>query len=205
MAEQQRASSGGGGWRFVFGILFGIGLTYAYVRFGYQLPGVFTLGNKLVDEAAITTAEVDLYDFSQPLEVRERALSVVLSHHDGLLLELNRDADQLLLREVLRRKATREMRLLKQQHGAYDMAMDKPALRDVLERKHGTNDEELLKQRMLLAAFHDNEFLVGYKNEYLGELTDEELFRVIMSVYQHDLKRPLEYLAERQSAEEIVR
>ena len=91
--------------RYVVGVVFGIAMTYAYVRFGYALPGLVQLGSTVASEAVVSTAEIDLYDYGADIEIRQRALAVVLGQRAELLIEIDNELDHQILEEVLRKES----------------------------------------------------------------------------------------------------
>jgi len=72
---------------------------------------------------------------------------------------------------------------------AYEVAMDKPDLRQALERKHGrTNDDEELKRRMLLSAIRDKEFSNWYLRKRFPQLTERDRIDLVLNVYVNELR-----------------
>ena len=175
-------------WKFLGGLALGVGLTYAYVRFGYSLPSVLKLGEKVKSNAIVTTADVDLYDHKAPLEVRQRALAVVVGQQPELFIEIDNATNHVFLEDVLRRKAVRRAKLAKGSFDAYDVALDKPALRRFLEKKHGAKDTDTLKRRMLIAAIQDDEYLHRYLRARFQQATRDELADLVLNVYRNGLK-----------------
>ena len=106
-----------------------------------------------------------------------------------------------MMEEVLRREAFRETKLLKHQMTAYEVAMDKPALRQALERKHGkTNDDEELKRRMLLSAIRDEEFSSWYLRKQFAQLTERDWIDLVLKVYEHELRPETHVAVEKDAA-----
>ncbi|QDT63536.1 hypothetical protein [Calycomorphotria hydatis] len=178
--------SDGFSWmQFFLGLAVGVGLTFGYVRYGWELPAILQLPGKVGDAAVLTTADMDLYDFDQSLEVRQRALAVVLGRQPDLLMELDEQFEHQMLNELLRRKALRKAQILKQKFDAYDKGLEQPKIRQILERKYREQDTLALKQRMLHADIRDDEFLWRYLEEKFPEQGYEERLETVLTVYQH--------------------
>lgn len=181
-------NSRGGLLKYCGGMLIGVALTYAYVRFGYTLPGIVQVGSKVAGEFMISTAEMDLYNPQSPLEQRERALAVVVGQNPDLLIEADRAIGHQLLEEILRRKAERIAKLLKQRLSAFDVALDQPEIRKLYEKKFRIRDRELLKRRMLLKNLQDEYFLHGYLRRKFPAVEEDELLNLVLDVYQTELR-----------------
>jgi len=187
--------------RFMAGVLFGVLMTFLYVRYKWTMPEVVQLPGKISEAAVVTTASMNLFSPTAPDDVRRRAFTVVMTHKAEEFVKLDQELGSPLLNEVLRREAVRESKLLKHQMSAYNVAMDKPALRSALERKHGrTDDNEELKRRMLLSAVHDEEFTSWYLRENFPQLTPSETVDLIMNVYQNELRPQTKVAVETDAA-----
>jgi len=174
--------------KYVAAMLCGIVLTALYVRFGYTAPTVVQLGSKVAAEVVVTTAEVDLYDSKAPHEVRQRALAIVVGQRPDLFVEVDDAIGNQFFEEVLRRKAVRKAKLIKQRMRGYEMALAKPALRRHQERRFGVKETELLKQRMLIADIHEDEFLDSYLRRRFPEASGDDLANLVLNVYQNGLR-----------------
>lgn len=175
-------------WKLLGGVVFGVVLTWLYVRFGFELPGIARLGQKVAAEAVVTTAEVDLYDPAAPLENRQRALAMVISEKPELFLEIDESIGGRFFHEAMRRKAVRKAKLLKHRDKAYDMALEKPALREVYERKHGVRDRDRLKRAMFIADIRRDEFLYDFLTGQFPQASPNELAEIVQGVYQNELR-----------------
>lgn len=175
--------------RFIGGVFFGVVMTLGYVRYAWTMPDVAQLPGKITEAAVVTTAEIDLYDPRAAPEVRRRALAVVMSQNPELFVEIDHELGGRLMEETLRREALRETKLLKHQMSAYDIAIDKPALREALERKHGsTSDDEELKRRMLLSALRDEDFSCWYIRTRFPLLQPSDWVDLVLNVYENELR-----------------
>ncbi|MEO2035142.1 MAG: hypothetical protein ABGZ35_23940 [Planctomycetaceae bacterium] len=175
--------------KFIGGVLFGVLTTFVYVRYAWTMPEVVQLPAMMTEAAIVTTAEMDLFHPNVSDEVRRRAFSVVMSQKADEFVAIDRELGSPLMEDVLRREAVRESKLLKHQMSAYQAAVDKPALRQALERKHGsTDDDQELKRRMLLSAIHDDEFTSWYLRTRFPQLTQRQWVDLVLNVYQHELR-----------------
>lgn len=183
MSEPTNSGSGLG--KFIGGLLLGAILTGGYVRYAFELPEILTVGDKLAEATIVTTAEVDLYDLNNSLEIRERAMSVVLGQQPEKLIEMNQQFDGLLIDELYRRKATRKAMLLKQTFDAYNKAFEQPALVKTLETKYGRSDPEELRRRMLWERLSEDDFLLAYLTSTHPDNSRDETLDRVLTVYQH--------------------
>lgn len=179
-------------------VVFGITITYAYVHFGYQPPVAFQLAGKATSEAIVTTAEVDLYNPSAEDSIRQRAMAVVLGQQPELLIELNQELDNQILFELLRRKALRKAKVLKQEMSAYEKALSHPALRARLETKYNVTDTVSLKRSMMLAAIKDAPFLYWYLNRQFPNSTENGFVEIVMASYKNEMRRSTIALRDQQ-------
>ena len=174
---------------FIGGELLGIVLTFGYVRYSWTLPEVTQLPGKFTEMAIVTAAKMDVFSPEAADDLRRRALSIVMSHQAGEFVEIDHELGVPLMAEVLRRKAFHETKLLKHQMTAYEVAMDKPALRQALERKHSkTNYDAELKRRMLLSAIHDREFSSWYLHKRFTQLTERDWIDLVLNVYVNEFR-----------------
>lgn len=161
--------------KFLAGLVFGAIMSFAYVRYNLELPAVFQFPG-LVQNAAIATAvDADLYDLDKPPADRQRALEVYFQAQPKKAAEIDWKAGSPFLTALYKRWATRQARQLKGQWTAFDTALEKPELRKVLERAHGTADTVALKQAMLWKAYQDETFLKAWLQRNGGLPTKENL------------------------------
>lgn len=184
--------------KLILGALIGVGITYAYVRFGYKPPAVVQLAEKVTDGAVATTASLSLYSPTASDDERQRALLVYLSKEPEVLLEVNRELDGRIMQEVLRRKALGQAKVLKHQMTAYEGALARPALREVLQQKYGVTDDDQLKRRMLATAIRKDEFLHWYLKRISLNQSDDHLVDVVLGSYQNELRTGRIALAPRE-------
>ena len=177
-------------WKLISGAVIGIVLTWAYVRFGYKLPGIAQIGATVTSEAAIATAEAQFYDPAADVAARKRALATIIANQPELLIELDDAVGNRLFDELLRRKAVRQAKLLKHRDRAYDIALEKPALRKLYEKKYGVTDLNLLKRKMFIADIARNEILAEYLGRHFPHANANQRIKIVMGVYQNDLKAP---------------
>jgi len=177
-------------WKFVGGMLLGMGFAYLYVRFDYSLPSVLQLGSKISSEAVVTTAEIDLYDPKAPPDVRHRALAVVISQKPELFVEIDEAIGNQFFEEILRRKAVRKAKLLKHRLRTYDIALERPALRRHQEKRFGVKDTKSLKHIMFINDIRNDEFLFAYLSRHFPGASGHQLADLVLNVYQNGLKGP---------------
>lgn len=159
--------------KFIFGVLFGAGLAFGYVRYQVELPEFMQLPDMLRGNLVTSAVESDLYDLDAALDVRRRALEIYLANRPERAVEIDGSFGHPFLEALYRHRAIREARLLKGQWSAFDMALGKPELRQRLEAVHGTADSETLKRKMLLAALGKSYPFLGRWLTKAGEPNDE--------------------------------
>ena len=91
---------------FVIGLLIGVGASFLYIRFGIQLPAAAGVGQRITSEAIVKTAELQLFDASNPPLVRHRALAMILAHEPEKFLAIDRAINHRFLNEFLRQHQT---------------------------------------------------------------------------------------------------
>lgn len=148
--------------KFVLGLLFGAVMSFAYVRYNVELPTVLQIPGLVQNAALAVVTDDDLYDLEQPLNQRQRALEVYFQSQPKHAAGIDYQAGSPFLEALYKRRATRQARLLKAQWSAFDNTMDKPALRETLERAHGTTDRMALKRAMLWKAYQGYPFLKAW-------------------------------------------
>jgi hypothetical protein len=168
--------------RFLLGLVFGVALSLAYIRYNVELPEVLQLPDLIHTGVVAGAADETLYDLSRPIGERERALEVLMQARAKQVVGWDREEGYPLVSALYRRKARREARQLKLQWAAFDEALGQPKLRGVLERRHGTRDTALLKQRMLWSAYRERTFLSQWLAANGGEPEPGALFARLSQV-----------------------
>ncbi|MCA9074077.1 MAG: hypothetical protein KDA93_03520 [Planctomycetaceae bacterium] len=183
--------------KFLGGLVVGVALTYAYTRYRWEMPAVVQLPATVTSSVISATADSDLYNWDLPFEVRQRAAAIIIGQNPDRFIELDNATDHVLMHEMQRQRAVRRAMITKQKWSAYNMALDKPALRKRFEQKYATTDTELLKRRMLASDIDDEPILLGYLREYFPDLSREERIDLVLDVYQNRLHpRPRQVAAE---------
>lgn len=145
--------------KFLFGILVGAALAFAYVRWGIELPKLLGMPDKLRGNLISTATESDLYSLDQPIENRRRALEVLFANRPEFAASVDAESGHPFLEALYTRRAIREAGALRQEWEALDVTLSKPSLREALEKKHGVRETLLLKQRILLSSLEKYPFL----------------------------------------------
>lgn len=161
--------------KFFLGTIVGAAMAFGYVRWDVALPEVFQLPDMLKGNLVSTAAEGDLYNLDQPPAVRARALEVLFQNRAKFAASVDQEFGHPFLKSLYRKRVIRETRQLRGQFTATEMALEKTALREALERKHGTTDPELLKVRVAMKALAEKEFLAKWIAKNVGPVTEENL------------------------------
>ncbi|MGF1621533.1 MAG: hypothetical protein ACFCUR_13080 [Rhodomicrobiaceae bacterium] len=144
--------------RFLIGLIAGVAMAFGYVRWNVS-PGIMEMPDKLRGNIVSTAIEGDLYDLDKPLDARRRALEVFFQNRAQFAAGVDAEFAHPFLNALYLKRVIREARQLHAQWEALDMALDKPALRAAMEKKHGVSDDMGLKQAMLFDAYQDKDFL----------------------------------------------
>ena len=145
--------------KFLIGVLAGAALSFGYVRYNVELPGILQLPDRARGNLISTAIEDQLYDLDADAATRRRALEIYLANRAADAALADAEAGHPFLSALHRARARREARQLLLALPAFDETLAKPALRSALERKHGTRDANVLKQRMLADALARKPFL----------------------------------------------
>jgi len=158
--------------KFLIGLVIGIAMAFGYVRWNVS-PGIMELPGKLRDNIVATAIEGDLYDLDKSHEIRTRALEVFFRNRAQFAADVDAEFSHPFLNTLYRRRVIREARQLGGQWNAFEMALEKPALRELMENKHGVTEDEALKRAMLFEAYQEKAFLSQWVAEHEGEPTPE--------------------------------
>jgi hypothetical protein len=135
-----------------------------------------------------TVVESDLYDLTGDAGTRTRALEVYFKNRAGEAARLDAEAGHPFLNALHRTHARREARVLAMQWTGYDKVLAKPALRTLLERKHGLSDADALKRAMLFDALARKPFLMNWLELKQGAVTAENLREMLDAVQRPDAR-----------------
>lgn len=180
-----------GPMKFVVGLIVGLVMTSSYVKWGWKKPALLEMPEQVTASVLAATASEDLYDLEKPLDVRLRALEVIAQQRPDEILKV--DAEELnhaLLEAFYRRRARREALRLSMQWTAFDVALEKPALRQMFEQKYRVQDTELLKRAMLYNALRDEPFLKTWLENQYPTLDASTLLSTL-----HEVRRAPEFVA----------
>ena len=161
--------------KFILGVVFGIAAALGYVRWGSGSFEFLSLPDKLRGGVIVGAIESDLYDLDKPHSLRDRALEVLFQNRADYAVKIEKEMGHPFLTALYRRRVIREARQLRGQWSAFDVALDKPALRAAMEKKYGVADPDALKRAMLWTAFEDKDFLASWIAKNSGPVTLETL------------------------------
>ncbi len=153
--------------KFVGGLVLGITASLSYVKWGYTPPTAFELADRLKGNVISTVTEEVLYDLDKPIEERARALEVFFQNRARYAVQIDARFKYSFMQNLYRQRVISEARQLRIAWGAYDVLLNKPALRKAQEKKYGTSDTATLKQSLLLEALSRKTFISQWigKNE----------------------------------------
>ena len=145
--------------RFFLGVLAGALLAFGFVRFDLAPPSWLGLPDRMRGNLVAAAIEEDLYDLDRTPEARTRALEIYFANRAGDAARHDAESGFPFLESLYRRRAMRESREPSAQWTALDSTLAQPALRDALETRHATTDDEALKRAQLYAAYQERTFL----------------------------------------------
>lgn len=179
----QSPRQGGSPLQFIGGLLVGLAVAGGYVKWGWKKPAVLEVP-KLVSSGVIAAAvSEDLYDLSQPIAVRRRALEVIAEQRPDEIMRVDEsELNGALLNAFYVRRARREAQQLSTQWSGFDRALEQPALRELLEKKYGVVSDVGLKEAMLWNALEDYEFLAQWLERHYAGLAPDELLSTLYLV-----------------------
>lgn len=146
-------------WKFIGGVLLGIVVALGYVRFDLPLPDFLQLPGTLKGNFVATVTEGELYDLSADAGVQRRALEIYFDNQARAAAEVDAGAGHPFLHALHRERARREARQVLASRSGFATALEQPALRETLERKHGTTDEKALLAALLVERLEGHAFL----------------------------------------------
>lgn len=169
--------------RFFLGLFSGALLSFLYVRYDIELPAWMQLPQLLQENVAASAALSDLYDLSAPEDVRKRALEIYFQTQSKRAVEVDAAYGHPFFKSLYRREVTREARILRQAWGAFDVALEKPALRATYERKYGLSDTVVLKQALLATQLKKkHKFLASWLEKTYGEIPNDKLMSKLLDL-----------------------
>jgi hypothetical protein len=161
--------------RFGLGVVIGVLLAFAFVRYDFQLPAAIELPGKLQGNIISSAVEEDLYRVGGDPDVRRRALEVYFANRAADAAAFDAEAGHPFLNALARERARKEARQLLAMRSGFEAALQKPALRQILERDHGVSDEEALEAAMLVKALADKPFLAEWLKSAGAGVSPERL------------------------------
>ncbi len=165
--------------KFLIGLAIGIALAFGYVHWGISAPGIVGLPDKLRGNVVSTAVEGELYDLDRPLDVRHRALEVFFQNRPQFAAEVDAEFGYPFLNALYLKRVIRKARILRGYWSAFDKLLDQPALREKLEKTHGTTDETALKRAMLFEKYQEEDFLKQWVAKHDGKVTPETLMPLL--------------------------
>lgn len=175
--------------RFLIGIALGAALSFGYVKWGGAIFDVIGLPDRLRGNLVSSASEGALYELQQDAATRRRALEVFFDNQAELAARIDAEAGHPFLSALHLRRAAREAAQLHAQWQAFDVVLEKPALRQALERKHATTDTLALKRQMLVEAIAKQPFLSDWIARQHPGTANEGLLELLAQI-AHRRDRP---------------
>ncbi|MEZ5774688.1 MAG: hypothetical protein R3D33_08315 [Hyphomicrobiaceae bacterium] len=160
--------------KFLAGLVLGMVLAVAYVRFDVELPAFLQIADRLQGNAVSSAIEADLYDLDADAGRRMRALEIYFANRAADAARADAEAGHPFLKALERARLRREAREVLAMDEAAGKALGQPGLRAALERKHGTRDEAMLRRAMTADAVASRPFLDGWLKREAGIPASED-------------------------------
>lgn len=148
--------------QFLGGVAAGVLLSWSYVYWDWELPGVLNLPKMLRGNLVSTAVEDALYDLNADAGEQQRALKVLFENRADFAAQMDADAGHPFIAALRRHRAVREARQLLSVLAAHKEALNQPGLRAALERKHNTSETSLLLERMSSDSLDGQSFLKSW-------------------------------------------
>ena len=174
------AESGGGAFKFLLGLAIGIGSTYVSVKHDRSAPSVLSLPSKLASLPHQLVASELLEAPDADLAQRQRAIAELLKHDDKLFERIDNSIANQFTEAVIGESFDRRLQLAKAYRHSFDHVLMNDryrALRRALERKHRTDDTDLLRIRMLAERLQEDPLLYSLLQKRNPGKSAEELAR----------------------------
>lgn len=168
--------------RFLLGIAVGAALSFGYVTWGGAMFDVIGLPDRLRGNLVSTASDGTLYELQQDAATRRRALEVFFDNQAALAARIDAGAGHPFLSALHVRRAAREAGQLHAQWQAFDVALEKPALRQALEKKHAMTDTLALKREMLVDALARQPFLQDWIARHHPGTAKEGLLELLAQI-----------------------
>lgn len=168
--------------KFLSGTVLGVLLSVTYVWYDWKPPEWFEFPDVLQRSLKAAATDDTLHDLDAASDVRQRALEVYFANQAERAAALDANLGHPILRALVRDRVRRRARVLRGLWSAYDTALSKPALREKLEVKHGTQATDQLKRRMLLAALREEPFLMRWIEKRRARPTEINVRELLRSV-----------------------
>lgn len=161
--------------KFIVGVIVGALLSAGYVHYGWSVPEVLRLSDRLAGNLVSTATDDVLYDLDADPETRKRALEVYFANRAPDAAKLDAAAGHPFLIVLHRERVAREARQLLLSAPAFDETLGKDSLRAALEKKFATTDRQVLKRAMLMDALDRKPFLKLWLEKNGGVITADGL------------------------------
>ena len=182
MAE--KTSDGAG--KFIMGICCGAFFTWIGLHTGYKRPAILELPEKIAALPQLVIADTVLEDPASTRDQQQRAIAVLLKHDDELFAKVDAALDYQFTDAMIDEKVQRRAVLARASsgHGVDTLfSSDRyQALREVMERRYGSNDPAVIRRRMVAEKIQDDGLLrKTLQRRFPGESLEQLADRIITS------------------------
>lgn len=188
MTESSKSDSGGCA-RLVIGIVAGMLLSGAYIKFNWVLPGWMQFPGLIQGLGPRTVAFTTIEDPEADLATKQRAIEELFRHDPIFFQELDRDMGNAITNAVIDRKARERLIVFKMKHSTMRKKLEEyPNLRDVAMRQHKAETMDELMVQIGLKDLQEEKFLNAYLlDRFDMDSTTPELLAKALSLLPQDV------------------
>tara|TARA_R110002096_G_scaffold4493_5_gene20788 strand:- start:6716 stop:7294 length:579 start_codon:yes stop_codon:yes gene_type:complete len=166
-------SDNGGFTRLVIGIVAGMLLSGAYIKFNWVLPAWMQFPGLIQGLGPRTVAFTTIEDPDADLATKQRAIEELLRHDPIFFQELDRDMGNAITNAVIDREARERLILFKSKHSTMRKKLEEfPNLRDVAMKQHRAETMDELMVQIGLKELREDRFLHAYLTERFAQESD---------------------------------
>ncbi|MEM1296283.1 MAG: hypothetical protein AAGH89_13025 [Verrucomicrobiota bacterium] len=156
-------SDNGGCTRLVIGIVAGMLLSGAYIKFNWVLPSWMQFPGLIQGLGPRTVAFTTIEDPDADLATKQRAIEELLRHDPIFFQELDRDMGNAITNAVIDRKAREQLIVFKSKHSVMREKLEEfPKLREVAMKQHEAETMDELMVQIGLKDLREERFLSTY-------------------------------------------
>jgi hypothetical protein len=167
----------------ILGIVLGSIMTYLSLEYAYTPPEIFQLPSKIQAVTENVIASTFIEDTEATIKQRQRSVAVLIKNDSDYFIEIDNAIDNRFTNEAIEKIARGRLSIIKNYDHAFKIAFNgekNQAIREHLKRKYGTNDLELIKERMIIEEIHKDLLVYKMLQKHFPGYSDEEIVHAIL-------------------------